>query len=86
MLELACELVALCSQLRMLTPPSAHSALRFCPRSSVPLCTPSSPSRQTFLRSRNLPVPRWLDDQANDPAVNEKLQDMLKKAMQTQNQ
>jgi len=38
---------------------------------------------QTFLRSRGLPVPRWLDDQANDPADQQKLQDMLSKAMQT---
>jgi len=55
--------------------------LHLLPPSSLTLPSP----RQTFLRSRNLPVPRWLDDQANDPAANEKLQEMLKKAMQTQN-
>jgi len=79
----------------MRLPASAHSVplsvsipsvLLFCCSALPPLSLSLSLARQTFLRSRNLPVPRWLDDQANDPAVNEKLQEMLKKAMQTQNQ
>lgn len=73
----------------MLTPrPFFLFPLFFCsaPRPVSLSLSSAHTSRQTFLRSRNLPVPRWLDDQANDPAVNEKLQEMLKKAMQTQNQ
>ncbi len=39
----------------------------------------------TFLRSRGLPVPRWLDNPSSEQtATNEKLQAMLKKAMEPQ--
>jgi len=38
----------------------------------------------TFLRSRNLPVPRWLD--GSNQAEKDKLQEMLKKAMQVPKQ